>query len=108
MRSCTRCVPAPGRLTRSSLDDPAADMSIWLAASIALSCGLAACALACLRSRPPAGLAALNVAGVTATMLLVTLTEAFKRQPLIDLPLVLAPSAVAGGLAFVRFLERRR
>lgn len=83
-------------------------MSIWLAASIALACGLAACGAACLRASPSAGLAALNVAGVTAVMLLITLTEAFKRQPFIDLPLVLAPMAVGGGLAFVRFLERRR
>jgi multisubunit Na+/H+ antiporter MnhF subunit len=83
-------------------------MSIWLAASIALACGLAACGVACVRVPPPSGLAALNVAGVTAVMLLVTLTEAFKRQPFIDLPLVLAPAALGGGLAFVRFLERRR
>lgn len=83
-------------------------MSVWLAASIALSVGVIACGLACWRASAPAGLAALNVAGVTATMLLVTLTEAFARQPFIDLPLVLAPAALAGGLAFVRFLERRR
>ena len=83
-------------------------MSIWLAASIALAAGLAVCGLACLRSTPSAGLAALNVAGVVAVTLLITLTEAFKRQPFIDLPLVLAPMAVAGGLAFIRFLERRR
>lgn len=82
-------------------------MSVWLASSIALSVGLLVCGLACVRCGPAAGLAAINVAGVTATMLLVTLTEAFKRQPFIDLPLVLAPMAVAGSLAFVRFLERR-
>ena len=52
--------------------------------------------------------AALNVAGVTAVMLLVTLAEAFQRQPFIDLAVVLGAMSLAGGLAFVRFLERRR
>ena len=83
-------------------------MSVWLLASIVLTCGLIACALACVHAPPPAGLAALNVAGVVVVMLLVTLTEAFRRQPFIDLALVLAALAFAGSLAFVRFLERRR
>lgn len=83
-------------------------MSVWLAASIVLAVALFACGLACLGSTPAAGLAALNVAGVTAVVLMVTLTEAFKRQPLIDVAEVLAVAALAGGLVFVRFLERRR
>lgn len=83
-------------------------MSVWLAASIVLACGLLACGLACVRADPPAGLAALNVAGVTAVMLLVTLAEAFQRQPFIDLGVVLGATSLAGSLAFVRFLERRR
>jgi multisubunit Na+/H+ antiporter MnhF subunit len=38
---------------------------------------------------------------------MVTLTEAFGRQPFMDLAVVLAPIGVAGSLAFVRFLELR-
>lgn len=82
-------------------------MSVWLAASIALSVGLGACLLACLRADTAAALAALNVAGVTAALALVTMTVAFARQPFIDLAVVLAPLSIAGSLAFVRYLVRR-
>ena len=82
-------------------------MSPWLLASILLSGGLMLCALACLRSDPPATLAALNVASVVAVMLMVTLTEAFARQPFIDLAQVMAPLSLVGSLAFVRYLGRR-
>lgn len=81
---------------------------MWLAASIALVFGLLACGVACIRTSAPSALAALNVAAVAAVLLLMTLTVTFKRQPFMDLAVVLAPMALAGGLAFVRFLERRR
>lgn len=83
-------------------------MSVWLAASIVIAVALLICGVACLGSPPSSGLAVLNVAGIAAVALLITLTEAFQRQPFINLATVLAPMALAGGLAFVRFLERRR
>ena len=83
-------------------------MSTWLLASIVLALGLGICGLACVATDPPGGLAALNVAGIAAVMLLVTLTEAFQRQPFIDLAVVLAPMSLGGGLAFVHFMQRRR
>ena len=83
-------------------------MSIWMAASIALSCGLGLCLAACLRSDTPAALAALNVAGLVAVVELLTLTVAFDRQPFVDLAVILAPLAMGGTLAAVRFLERSR
>jgi multisubunit Na+/H+ antiporter MnhF subunit len=79
-----------------------------MAASIALACGLGLCLLACLGSETGAALAALNVAGVTAVLTLVTMTVGLARQPFIDLAVVLAPLSVGGTLAFVRFLERSR
>lgn len=82
-------------------------MSIWLAASIALSCGLGVCLIACVRADTAAALAALNLAGVVAVLDLVTLTVAFSRQPFVDLAVVLAPLSMGGTLAFVRFLERQ-
>lgn len=82
-------------------------MSPWLLASILLSGGLMACALACLRADPPAAVAALNVASVVSVMLMVTLTEAFNRQPFIDLAVVMAPLSMVGSLAFARYLARR-
>lgn len=83
-------------------------MNIWMAASIALSCGVGLCLLACVRSDSAAALAALNVAGVVVVLELVTMTVAFAREPFIDLAVVLAPLAMGGTLAFVRFLEGRR
>lgn len=83
-------------------------MNIWLAASIALVAGLLPCTLACLRRDPAAGLAALNVAGATAVLALVTLTVAFSRQAFVDLAVVLAALSIGGSLAWIRYLERRR
>ena len=83
-------------------------MSIWMAASIALSCGLGLCLAGCLRGDTASALAALNLAGVVAALELVTLSVAFARQPFVDLAVVLAPLSLGGTLAAVRFLERRR
>lgn len=81
-------------------------MSIWMAASIALNCGVGLCLMACVRCDTAAALAALNLAGVVVVLELVTLTVAFSRQPFVDLAVALAPLAVGGTLAAVRFLER--
>lgn len=83
-------------------------MSIWLAASIALSCGVGLCLIACVRCDAAAAVAALNVAGVVTVLDLLTLTVAFSRQPFVDLAVVLAALSMGGTLAFARFLERRR
>jgi multisubunit Na+/H+ antiporter MnhF subunit len=40
--------------------------------------------------------------------MLMTLTVALARPPFIELAVVLAPMAVIGTLAFVRYMERRR
>jgi multisubunit Na+/H+ antiporter MnhF subunit len=83
-------------------------MNIWMAASIALSCGLGLCLVACVRSSAAAALAALNLAGVVCALSLLTLTVALARQPFADLAVVLAPLSMGGTLAVVRFLERVR
>jgi multisubunit Na+/H+ antiporter MnhF subunit len=83
-------------------------LNIWLAASIALVAGLVPCTLATLRRDAAAGLAALNVAGATTVLALVTLTVAFSRQAFVDLAVVLAALAIGGSLAWIRYLERRR
>lgn len=79
----------------------------WLIAAVVLACGVLPCALVCLRADIISALAALNLAGVLAVALLMMLSVAFGRQPFIDLAVVLAPLAMSGLLAFVRFLERR-
>ena len=83
-------------------------MSIWLAASIAMMAGFVPCTLACLRREMAPVLAALNVAGVLAVVLLITLSVQFTRQSFVDLAVVLAPVSIGGSLAFVRYLEGRR
>jgi multisubunit Na+/H+ antiporter MnhF subunit len=80
----------------------------WLAASLVLTVGFVPCALVCIRADLGSSVAALSVASTLAVVLLVTMTIAFRRTSLIDLAVVLAPMAVIGSLAFVRFLERRR
>jgi multisubunit Na+/H+ antiporter MnhF subunit len=83
-------------------------LNIWLAASIAMLAGLAPCTLACLRRDAAAALAALNVAGAVSVLVLVTLSVAFSRQAFVDLAVVLAPLAIGGSLAFVRYMDRKR
>ena len=82
-------------------------MSTWLLASIVLCAGMLACLIAAMRGDESEGLPALSLAGVVTIVLLITLTEAFHRQPFIDLAVVTATVSLAGGLAFVRFLSRR-
>jgi len=83
-------------------------LSIWLAASIAMLAGLVPAVAACIRRDAAAMLAALNAAGVGTVLILVTLSVAFSRQAFVDLAVVLAPLAIGGSLAFVRYLERQR
>jgi multisubunit Na+/H+ antiporter MnhF subunit len=58
------------------------------------------------RASPPDGLVALNLGGTIATLVLMALAEATRRQPFFDLALVSAVLSFAGGLAYARFLER--
>ncbi len=83
-------------------------MNLWLTATLVLACGFVPCIWVLARSDFGSVLAALSVASVIAVVMLMTLTVAFARPPLISLGVVLAPLSVVGSLAFVRFLERRR
>ncbi|HLY50733.1 MAG TPA: monovalent cation/H+ antiporter complex subunit F [Solirubrobacteraceae bacterium] len=83
-------------------------MSFWLAASLALVCGMVPCLIAATRGDELDGLPALSLAGVCAITALITLTEAFHRQPFIDLGVVLAALSLGGSLAFIRFMGRDR
>jgi multisubunit Na+/H+ antiporter MnhF subunit len=83
-------------------------MNLWMTASLALACGFVPCVWVCARSDIGSALAALSVASVIAVVLLITLTVAFGRSAFIQLGVVLAPLAIVGSLAFVRFLEHRR
>lgn len=83
-------------------------MSTWVLASIVLAAGTLPCLIACVMGDELEGLPALSLAAVVTIVLLVTLTEAFHRQPFIDLAVVLAALSLTGSLAFIRFFSRRR
>lgn len=81
-------------------------MNIWLAAATVLLLGLIPCGVVCFRGAPMQRLVALEVAGTLDVMVLLLLAQGFKQPPFFDLALVLALLSFAGGLVFVRFLER--
>jgi multisubunit Na+/H+ antiporter MnhF subunit len=83
-------------------------MNVWIAASLVLSCGFVPCCVVCLRNDLGSSLAALAVASVIAVVALMTMTVGFARPGFMELAVVLAPMALIGSLAFVRFLERKR
>jgi multisubunit Na+/H+ antiporter MnhF subunit len=78
----------------------------WLVGAAVLAVCLAPCAAVCFYAGPLSGLAALQVAGSLTTSILILLAESFRRQPFIDLALVLAVVATVGGIIFARILER--
>lgn len=82
-------------------------MNEWAIAATVLAFALVPCLLVCLLAPAPHGLVALEIAGVLATTILMLLSEAFHRQPFIDLAVVLAPLALIGSLTFARLMERQ-
>lgn len=81
-------------------------MTLWLVVATVLAGSLALCVGVAFFAGPAHGLAALQVGGVVASTTLVILSEAFHRQPFVDLALVLAPLSVIGSLTFARLMER--
>ncbi len=82
-------------------------MNEWEIAAAVLAFALIPCLLMCLLAGAPSGLVALEIAGVLVSTILVLLSEAFHRQPFIDLAVVLAPMTLIGSLAFARLMERQ-
>ena len=81
-------------------------MNEWEIAAAVLGFALIPCLAVCLLAEAADALAALEIAGVLATTILVLLSEGFHRQPFIDLAVVLAPMALIGSLTFARLMER--
>jgi multisubunit Na+/H+ antiporter MnhF subunit len=82
-------------------------MNEWQIAAAVLGVALLPCLVVAVTSRPPAGLAALEIAAVLLTTILMLLSEGLRRQPFIDLAVVLGPMSVVGSLTFARLMERR-
>jgi multisubunit Na+/H+ antiporter MnhF subunit len=81
-------------------------MNAWLWAGTALLIGLVPLLVVCVRAPLMDAVVALELAGVVVTLVLLVLAEGFVRSAYFSLALVLALTALAGGLAFVRFFER--
>ena len=82
-------------------------MNEWQIAAMVLGVALIPCLLIAVLAEPPHGLAALEIASVLVVTILMLLSEGFRRQPFIDLAVVLAPMAVVGSLTFARLMERQ-
>ena len=82
-------------------------MSQWTLAAVVLSAGFVPLLGVCLRSDRMSAVVALALASTLGTSLLVVLTIAVRRQPFIDLAVILVSISVVGTLAFARLLERR-
>jgi multisubunit Na+/H+ antiporter MnhF subunit len=78
----------------------------WEIAATVLGFALIPCLAVALLAEPPHGLAALEMASVLLTTILMLLAEGFHRQPFIDLAVVFAPLSLVGSLLFARLMER--
>jgi multisubunit Na+/H+ antiporter MnhF subunit len=78
----------------------------WEIAATVLGFALIPCTLVALLAPPSDGLAAMQVAAILLSTILVLLSEGFHRQPFIDLAVVFAPMSLVGSLVFARLMER--
>ena len=81
-------------------------MNEWEIAATVLGFALVPCALVAVLAKPPHGLAALDIAAVLLTTILMLLSEGFHRQPFVDLAVVFAPMSIVGALIFARMMEK--
>jgi multisubunit Na+/H+ antiporter MnhF subunit len=78
----------------------------WEVAATVLGFALIPCAAVALTAKPPHGLAALQLAGILLSTILLLLSEGFHRQPFVDLAVVFAPLSLVGAFMFARLMER--
>jgi multisubunit Na+/H+ antiporter MnhF subunit len=79
----------------------------WQIAAAVLGVALIPCLWITVTARPPHGLVALEISAVLLTSILMLLSEGLRRQPFIDLAVVLAPMSLVGSLTFARLMERK-
>lgn len=81
-------------------------MNEWEIAAAVLGFALIPCIGVALFAAPPSGLAAMQVAAILLSTILVLLSEGLHRQPFVDLAVVFAPMSLVGSLLFARLMER--
>lgn len=81
-------------------------MNVWLVTAAVLLVSLIPVGWVCLRAAPMERVVALQLASTIDALVLVVLSEALGRDALFDVALLAALLSFAGGLTFVRFMER--
>jgi multisubunit Na+/H+ antiporter MnhF subunit len=80
-------------------------MNRWEIAALVLLAALLPCLVVAAVASAAAALAAVEVASVLAVTALMLLSEGFRRQPFVDLAVVLALVSTVGSLTFARMME---
>jgi multisubunit Na+/H+ antiporter MnhF subunit len=80
-------------------------MNRWEIAALVLIAALLPCLMVAVLADAAAALAAVEVASVLAVTALMLLSEGFRRQPFVDLAVVLALVSTVGSLTFARMME---
>jgi multicomponent Na+:H+ antiporter subunit F len=78
----------------------------WLLAATVLLLGLVPCLVVAARASAANGVAALQLAGVVAALAILLLAVGFDRSIYADAAILIALLSFAGGMAFVRYLQR--
>ena len=81
-------------------------MNPWLLAATVLLLGLVPCLLVAARARAADGIVALQLAGVVVSLAILLMAVGFDRSIYADAAILIALLSFAGGMAFVRFLQR--
>lgn len=81
-------------------------MNIWELAAEVMIFSLVPLAWLALRGDPRQRLASFFMTGVVITLLMMVLTMAFNRMPMMDVAITLALMSFGGGIVFVRFFAR--
>jgi multisubunit Na+/H+ antiporter MnhF subunit len=82
-------------------------VNVWFAGATVLLLALVPVGYVLVRGQIVEALVALELAGTVVTLVLLLISEGFKRNSYYTLPLVLAFTNVVGVLIFVRFLGDR-
>ncbi len=81
-------------------------MNIWELAAQVMIFAIVPLTWMCVRGEPRQRLVGFYMAGVVITLVMMLLTMAFNRMPLMDLAITLALMSFGGGIVFAHFFER--
>ena len=81
-------------------------MNVWELAAQVMMFSLVPLTWLCVRGEARQRLVAFFMTGVVITLLLMLLTMAFDRMPMMDLAITLALMSFGGGIVFSHFFER--